>query len=229
MRRALAGPLLGVVLLAAPLAACGSNNSSSNSSSSVATTSAAATTSTAASSADQASTGSSDMSSPDMGSGASEPMTSGGSASTTVGGDTTSLDAQTAAFFTTTCEGLTDLTQMGSSMAGQTGADTKSIGAAVKKAGDSMTETANKLKALPPPTFDGGADFAAKMEAGLAELGGKLSSAADKVAAGDTSALSSLASDMQSGPLADLQNISPTPGLQAAVQNLPACKALSAG
>jgi hypothetical protein len=103
------------------------------------------------------------------------------------------------------------------------------------KMGDAFTDTAAKLKVLPPPTFSGGDAFAAKVTAAFEKAGPEFTKDAAKLKAiplTDTAAmgkaLSGVSGSVQGalGPLQDLNSLKMTPQTQAAVEALPACAKL---
>ncbi|MTD14811.1 hypothetical protein GIS00_12755 [Nakamurella sp. YIM 132087] len=209
----------GAVMLAA---ACGSDTSGGAATTAPAvTTSAEATsggmdtstgmdTSMSEDTATSEDTGGSEMSNP--------------SATTTVGGGE-GLDEASAAWFTTMCEGVTPLTEMGD---GMTGSDPSQVAKKIEEAGTALTQTASDLEGQPAPTFDGGEEFATKAIEGFKQLGTAFTEAADAIAKNDPAGLQKLQESLQAdGPLQQLAGFDATPELKQAVAELPACKALT--
>jgi len=108
----------------------------------------------------------------------------------------------------------------------------KTLGDIYTKMGGAFTDGAAKLKNAPPPTFDGGADFAKKTVEAYTELGPKLKDAGQKLSAADPKdpkamkVIQDLGTTMQSGlgPLQDLQKMKLSPATTAAIQKIPSCK-----
>jgi hypothetical protein len=164
-------------------------------------------------------------------------------AATTVGDSSGSLDAASAAWFSTFCTGFTPVVTLGksagSSIAAQATNPAKAQGAIVdlyQTFGRSFTDTAAKLKDLAPPTFNGGPAFASKVVTALQTAGPVFTANAAKLKAIDvtkdpssfSTALSGLSTTMTTalGPLQDLGSLKLTPQTQAAFEALPACAKL---
>jgi hypothetical protein len=167
------------------------------------------------------------------------------SASTTVGDANTSLDAASAAWFSTFCGGFAPVVTLaqtaGSSIAAQAGDPAKAQAAIVdlySSFGSAFTGTASKLKGLPPPTFDGGPAFATKVVTALQTAGPAFTADAKKIKALDvtkdpssfSTALAGLSGDMTSAlaPMQDLGSLKLTAQTQSAFEALPACAKLKA-
>lgn len=149
---------------------------------------------------------------------------------TTVGGDVSGgLDADSVAWFDAFCSGIGSTMNM-DSMANQTSTDPadmqKAMAEALSTSGKAATDTAATLEGLPAPGFDGGADFATKSVAGLKELGQAFSTAAEKSAAGDQSALEEITKLSENGPMKDLAAIAASPEIKSAIAEIPSCKTL---
>jgi hypothetical protein len=164
-------------------------------------------------------------------------------AATTVGDSSGSLDAASAAWFSTFCTGFTPVVTLGksagSSIAAQATNPAKAQAAIVdlyQTFGRSFTDTAAKLKDLAPPTFNGGPAFASKVVTALQTAGPVFTANAAKLKAIDvtkdpssfSTALSGLSTTMTTalGPLQDLGSLKLTPQTQAAFEALPACAKL---
>src|SRR5699024_7898720 len=113
------------------------------------------------------------------------------------GGD---LDAQTAAWFSAFCDGMSPLTEgMAALMPSSTSDPAQMQESAVtyfNSIGDAMTDTANKLESLPPPTFDQGDEVASQLVSGMSEAGPAFKEAATKIAAADVSSQEDLSAAM---------------------------------
>lgn len=174
-----------------------------------------------------------------------DSASSGKAAPTTVGDANRSLDAPSAAWFSTFCGGFAPVVTLaqtaGTSIAAQAGDPTKAQTAIVNlysSFGTAFTDTASKLKSLPPPTFDGGPAFATKVVTALQKAGPAFTTNAAKIKALDVTkdpaafgtAMSSLSSDMTSAlaPLQDLGSLKLTAQTQSAFEALPACAKLKA-
>ncbi|SDO90121.1 hypothetical protein SAMN04515671_2300 [Nakamurella panacisegetis] len=163
---------------------------------------------------------------------------------TTVGDNSSSLDAQTSAWFSAFCTGFTpvvDLTSDPSSLASSATDLAKAQKALVdfySKLGSAFTDTADKLKGLPAPTFNGGPEFASKVVIALTKAGPAFTTEAKKLAAIDvskdpsalSSALTGLSGSMTTAlqPLQDLSSLKLTPQTLAGFEAIPACAALKA-
>lgn len=252
---------LGAAVL---LAGCSSTSGTATANTSASTASSAASSAPAvASSASQSSAPSSEAASSAASSApvSSGPATSGSTAAsaaspssgqdtsssktatTTVGDSSGSLDAASAAWFSTFCTGFTPVVTLGksagSSIAAQATNPAKAQAAIVdlyQTFGRSFTDTAAKLKDLAPPTFNGGPAFASKVVTALQTAGPVFTANAAKLKAIDvtkdpssfSTALSGLSTTMTTalGPLQDLGSLKLTPQTQAAFEALPACAKL---
>ena len=206
----------GAVAAAVVLAGCGSGSDSA------ATTSAttAATTSSAATS--EATTSEERTSAASV----TSPVVSTPSPTTTVGGDTTTLDAQSTTWFDTMCSGMQPMTALVSGDIDSA----ESFNDAMNTAGKAFQDTGAQLGTIPPPTFEGGEEFAATTSAGFQDFGQTfidIGQRALEVEDGDTAAQQQLLQDLQSeavnSPVAQMQL---TPQLAEAVQAIPSCQAL---
>ena len=210
------------------LAACSSSSGSGT------TTSAASSTTTASSEAMSSSAGSAGSA------GSSEAMTS--DAGTATSGESSgsvapaALDAQTTAWFDALCTGVAPI-KKAESLASQTGSDPttqqKAVVSTLKTLSEAFIATSASLAGTPPPTFDGGAEFATKVTSGLLSAGGGLSSGATKFAAVDPTdaaamkaAVATLQTDLESAvkPLQAMSTLDPA--VQSATEQIPSCKAL---
>ena len=206
------------------LAACSSGSGSG-------TTTSAASSTTASSEAMSSSAGSASS---------SEAMTS--DSGTATSGESSgsvapaALDAQTTAWFDTLCMGIAPIKQA-ESLASQTGSDPttqqKAVVSTLKTLSEAFIATSASLAGTPPPTFDGGAEFATKVTTGLFSAGGGLSSGATKFAAVDPTdaaamkaAVATLQTDLESAvkPLQAMSTLDPA--VKSATEQIPSCKAL---
>jgi len=147
-----------------------------------------------------------------------------------------SLDQVTTHWFDTFCTASAPLADVATAMKGGASSDPakmmKTLGDIYTKMGGAFTDGAAKLKNAPPPTFDGGADFAKKTVEAYTELGPKLKDAGQKLSAADPKdpkamkVIQELGTTMQSGlgPLQDLQKMKLSPATTAAIQKIPSCK-----
>ncbi len=147
-----------------------------------------------------------------------------------------SLDQVTTHWFDTFCTASAPLADVATAMKGGASSDPakmmKTLGDIYTKMGGAFTDGAAKLKNAPPPTFDGGADFAKKTVEAYTELGPKLKDAGQKLSAADPKdpkamkVIQDLGTTMQSGlgPLQDLQKMKLSPATTAAIQKIPSCK-----
>ncbi len=201
----------GVLLVAG----CSSSDSGGTS------TAAATTTTSAASSMAQDSTA------------ASDETSAGTSAGT---GDATALDAQSTAWFETLCNGVAPVAELAQT------ADTSGLSDAaaqqkgvelITEFGAALSDTGTALADAPPPTFEGGEEFAATMTSGLTESGAQMATLAQSFGAidpTDTAALkaavTSLSDDLSTAvaPLSAIGDLDPA--ISDAAQQIPACAAL---
>jgi hypothetical protein len=237
MKRSLCTAVLaaGVLLVAG----CSSNNAGTGSAASTA----AASSSVAASSESMTSEsmGSSSESSPSESS--SSESASGGTSTASGSGASGSasvapanLDEQTKTWFTTLCEGVAPIGELANlDTSGQDAATAQKTGVtALQQFATVLTDTSTKLKSTPPPTFEGGTEFANQVSSGLAESGPKLAAVATKFAAispSDTAALKQAFEGLSgelSSAIAPLQQLSQLPpDVSAAAKEIPACKSLN--
>ncbi len=196
------GWAVGAVLASmAVLAGCSSGSSSSG------TTSAAASTSSSA---------------------AASSSASSRATSDSAGTDST-LDAASATWFETMCQGLAPLEDIQKDASASTTAGEAAT--ALAQAGSAMTDTANQLSELPPPNVENGEALATSVVTGLKDFGTTFSDFSVRAAAlkeGDTAALQQFGTDLQSAlsatsPLGDAQ---PSAEVQAQVRKLPACQSV---
>ena len=151
------------------------------------------------------------------------------SAASGTGGTDTTLDADSVTWFETMCQGLAPLSDIQKEATASTTAG--EAAAALAQAGSAMTDTADQLSQLPPPSVDGGDALATSVVAGLKDFGTTFSDFSVRAAAlkeGDTAALQQFGTDLQtalsaSSPLGDAQ---PSAEVQAQVRKLPACQSV---
>ncbi len=167
--------------------------------------------------------------------------------STTVTVDGT-IDAQSAAWFGAVCDGVSPMLEavfgaMGTMMSGATGsgdaaATAKQLQATLvetfNKASDSMTEAADKLSSLPPPSIDHGEEIAAEAAAGMAKAGPAMKQIADALSKATVTSMDDLSAAMQQANDAmdtdlnglSLNNFELSDQMQAEVAKIPACAPL---
>jgi hypothetical protein len=223
------------------LVGCSSNTGGSANPATTAATSAAS----AASSATMAAT-SAASSAPAASETSSAPAQSGTTASTDENAPTTTignggLDAQSAAWFDAFCTGMSPLSDASSAMAGAGGSDPKSqltaSVAAFNSIADAFTNTANKLKDLPPPTFEHGAEIASKIVTGLATTGPQIKAAAQTLSqvqatdeAGVQTAIEAAAGTLESAASSlDPGNYALDEGTQNDIKKIPSCAKIGFG
>lgn len=197
---------------------------------SAAATSAAATSAAATSSAAGATSSAAGGGSSEEGSSATETSEQ---STITVGGN---VDAQTGTWFSAFCTGMSPLLDAVSGGAVPTGgADMQST--MVKEfgtLGDAMTNTANALKPLPPPTFANGQQFATDVVTSLSQAGPEMKTAASDIQAVDPTDASALeaaiekAGDTLQNSLSALDKYDLDENTQNAMKNIPACAAFAA-
>ncbi len=138
------------------------------------------------------------------------------------------LDGQSTAWFSTMCDGLSPLEKLGQNMSSSgtsSGPSAMSdIGKELSEAGKAMVSTAQKLAQQPPPTVSNGSQFAGTFIKALQTFGSELQAAGQKVAKGDTSALTDFQSQADSLSK-ELNSFKPTPDLQKQIEAIPSCKA----
>ena len=219
------------------------------SSTSAASSSAPAASSTASSAPASSEAASSAPASSEAASSAPESSAAGGDTAAsspqvtkTLGDTSTGLDAQSTVWFTAFCGGLAPVVQISSSLSAtggstDTAAEEKKLITLFGTLGTTMTTTASTLKKLPPPTFNGGAEFATKVETAFGTAGPAISAEAKKIATDPASLATSMTGLSDSltkavQPLDDLSSLQLTPQTQAAIEAIPACakaKSLSGG
>ncbi len=176
---------------------------------------------------------SSDSSGSESSSGAS---VSGSSGSTDPSVVPANLDAQSKTWFTTLCDGVAPIGQLQNlDTAGQDAAAAQKTGVqALQQFATVLSDTSARLKSTPPPTFEGGTDFANQMVSGLSESGPKLAALAKSfgtINPSNTAALQQAVSGLSgelSSAIAPLQSLTQLPpDVSAAAQQIPACKSLN--
>lgn len=173
-------------------------------------------------------------------------------ADTATVGDGT-LDPQTAQWFTAACTGLQPLgdmlaTVLGVSMAaamatGEPAAGSpspqdlqKQLADSLTSAGTAMTDAQSQLASTPPPAFDKGEEMAQVFGSYLTTMGAKLSEVGESVASAPVTdaeslqaalaQIESLGSDVNTEEADLLGQYDLDPATQAAIEELPACKAM---
>ena len=144
----------------------------------------------------------------------------------TVGAAGGKLDAQSTTWFSTLCTSLepiatlNDFPQLSASNIGQL----REYADRITNIGTNFSASAAQLKQLPAPTFPGGADYADKSVAAVAEFGNVFSQLGQKLKAGDAAGLASLSDVMQSGPIKDLSGLELDTSTSKSIAAIPACK-----
>ncbi len=215
---------------------CSSNSAGTGSAASTAAASSAAASSEASSSEAMTSEAmtSEAMTSEAMTSESSESSSeASGSGSASVA--PASLDAQTTTWFTTLCEGVAPIQELSNlDTSGQDNATAQKTGVeALQRFGTVLTDTSTQLESTPPPTFEGGTEFANQVATGLGESGLKLSALAQSFGAinpTDTAALQQATQGLTTQlteAIAPLQQLGQLPpAVSEAVKEIPACKSL---
>lgn len=210
--------VVGMVATAAVvlIAGCGSNDSASSSSSPATTTEASTTATSTSAMASSAAEPSADMT--------SSMMVTPTGPTISAGGSSTELDAQSTAWFTTLCSGLSSVV----ALEGKPNLTPAEAGELLTTAGNQMTATGQALAAAPPPTFTGGVEAADNVVKALTELGPSFVALGQKAAtiqAGDTAAEQQFTADMQQtfAPFASMSQVVVTPETKEAVAKVPAC------
>lgn len=218
--------MLGAAGVAAiVLTGCGSGTDSAG------TTSAAATTS--ASSMSSAMTSAMSSRSSEMTSDSELPtsLSLAVTATTTVGGGTTSLDAQSTAWFETLCTGVSPLADLEQTM--KSVSSGQELGSAMTTVGTAFTDTAAKLADQPAPTFEGGQELASNTQTAMQTFGQTFQdfgSRAAQISNGDTAGQQQFAKDFQAALTeSPLSQMKLTPEVQQAVQQIPACQKIMGG
>lgn len=147
------------------------------------------------------------------------------------------IDAQTTAWFDTLCTGIAPIKSVESAgpetpnpdpAAGQ-----QALISAIQTLSGAFTSTSATLATTPPPTFEGGAEFASTVTTGLGATGADLAKSAETFAAVDPSDASKLAAAKTTlqadlikavGPLQSISGLDPA--IQAATTEIPSCKSL---
>lgn len=211
------------VAAAAVLAGCSSGATPAASSTTSAAVASSAPSSTTSSMASSAASSSDD-----------ETITAGTTVSptgsaTTVGQGVTTLDEQSAAWFTTFCGSVSEIGLLQQKTQADSPAE---AGQALQQFGQQITAAAQQMGQQPPPTFEGGPELSATAQQAFTQLGTSFSDFGTKLATldpNDKAGAQQLASEFeaQMGQLQQLQNIQPDPAvLQAAVKQVPECAAL---
>lgn len=200
----------------------------------------------AAASGEAGSSGTGTAASPDgagQSSPAVEPATgspaTGTDATATIGDASGTLDAASVAWVDTLCTGVkpvADLRNIQSTLNPADPAATKqTLVDAIARMGTSFTDTAAALARVPPPSFEGGDEFADAVIDTFATYGPKLTETAAKLAAADASdgaavnqALASIGTDAAAAtaPLQGLERLAVTPETSAAINAIPSCAAI---
>lgn len=169
-----------------------------------------------------------------------EPSAPSSSTTVTVSGD---LDAQSAAWFSTVCTGMTPLieqvfTLMGSAMGAGADPDPakmqKELVGTLSGMSSTLSDAARSIGAMPPPTVANGTELAAKIVEALKTTAPKMKEAADRLAAAKVSnaeqleqAMGSIETLMGSGMDGlSLDEYELDPKIEEAMKNLPACAPL---
>ena len=225
----------GVLLVAG----CSSNNAGTGSAASTTAASSAASSAAVSSESSSAMTSesmTSESSSSESPSSSAASSGAGGSGGASASVAPAQLDAQTTAWFTALCEGVAPIRDLSNlNTAGQDNATAqKTAVAALQKFGTVLTDTSAKLKSTPPPTFQGGTEFANQLSSGLAASGPKLAAVAQSFGAvkpNDTAALQQASAGLSaqiSSAVQPLQQLTQLPAeVSAAVKEIPACKSLN--
>lgn len=162
---------------------------------------------------------------------------SAASAGTSAGGVAAAeLDAQTVAWFEVLCNGAAPIAELASTAdtTGLTDAEAQLEGVELLNGiSAAFADTGAALEGTPPPTFDGGDEFASTMASGLTESGTKVADLAASLGAidpTDSAALEQAVTELPDelttalSPLAALGDLDPA--ISAAAQEIPACAAL---
>jgi hypothetical protein len=146
------------------------------------------------------------------------------------------LDAQTVAWFEALCDGAAPIAELASTAdtTGLTDAEAQLEGVELLNGiSAAFADTGAALAGTPPPTFDGGEEFASTMASGLTESGTKVADLAASLGAidpTDSAALEQAVTELPDelttalSPLAALGDLDPA--ISAAAQEIPACAAL---
>ncbi len=107
--------------------------------------------------------------------------------------------------------------------------DLNGVATKITNTGKELSATASKLKNQPPPTFAGGAGYGTKGVAVFQQLGTIFTQLGQKAAKGDISGMSTLTSQINSGPLKDIQQVRLEPATARAIGAIPACQKANFG
>jgi hypothetical protein len=220
---------------ASPASTPGTSSAASSAAAGGSATGGSAAASTPAGSATASSANGGDTSSSAAQSSQQEPSTTASTdqSTITVGGN---VDAQTANWFGAFCTGMSPLiTAMQGGAIPTGGTDMQST--MVKEfttLGDAMTNTANILKPLPPPTFTNGGQFASDVVASLSQAGPQMKSAAADIKAVDPSNPTALQAAIEkagtalSTSMSGLDKYDLDTNTQDAMKKIPACAPFAA-
>lgn len=241
--------LIGSVLAAALLAGCSgtSNDGNASAGSTPAATSSSATSSSSSASAPSSSSSSSSTSSSTTASSSTEMTTEDETSAEETGSvQPVALDDQSKVWFGTFCTGIaSSITGMGAAMGGATSAGTDpkaqqaTLAAAYQQIGTAFKDTAGQLDGLPAPTVDNGDKLASDLVSALSQLGDGYTTAAGNFAAAPVTDEASLSAaqdafntetqqygEQMQAEFGDLETTL-TPEINAAVDQLPECQAMS--
>lgn len=198
------------------LVACGSSSDTATSTTAATSSSAAASSSSSPATPSKASTSSSASSST-----ASSSVPAGSAVATA------EVDAQTAAWFDTFCTGVAAFGTLGS---GAAPTSPQELGDQLTTIGTTFTDTAAKLAALPPPTFEGGELVAQQLVTNMQTGGPVFTEFGQKAALldpNDQAAGKQFQADFQAAVASlGIANFEPTPAAKAAVRAVPSCQVL---
>lgn len=149
------------------------------------------------------------------------------------------LDAQSAAWFDALCTEIAPITAVEDIADDSSGQDAAARWQAklnaLRALSQAFSATSARLATTPPPTFDGGTDFAEKLTAGLSSAASTLSTAADKLDDVDPTDATALAAAQpvfkikMVEAISALQTVSQLdPAVVAAVRGIPSCQSLGA-
>lgn len=158
------------------------------------------------------------------------------------------MDAQSAAWFGTVCDGVSPMIEavfgaMGAMMGSATGTGDDSAAAkqaqatlvdTFNKASGAMTDAAKKLSSLPPPSVEHGDEIAAEAAAGLAKAGPAMKQLADTLSKATVTSMDDLSAVMEQANQSmdsDLDGLSLdsfelSDAMQAEVAKIPSCAPL---
>lgn len=205
----------GVLAAAVLLVACGSSSDTAGSATAGPSASAAAAVSSAivATSTEPSTPASVTASGPAV----------GGSLAPT---GTVEVDAQTYAWFDTFCTGVASFGALGDSSP----SSPEELGELLTTVGTTFTDTGAQLAALPPPTFDGGAEVAQQLVTNMQQGGPVFTEYGQQAAAldpNDQAAGQQFQADFQAAVAAlGISSFTPPPAARAAVTAVPSCEVL---